>query len=518
MRARRAGAWLAVAAALASGCGGGAGDGPGGGGGTGSLELVLEGPGRGVVRAREGGFTCEAGTCSAATAGALTLEAVPAAGATFTGWAGDCDGPGTCAVAAGGVRRVRARFGLEGWRSGTAGGAGADRALALALGPDGTLTVALALEQAGSAGAGAAAPAGLSLAQYAPDGAVRWVRALPAEVSGVGGLAAEPDGRVVLAATFSGAVDLGSGPVASVGGTDVLLARLGADGRAVWARAHGGTGADAARALARAPDGDLLLAGEAGTGGIDLGTGLVGSTSRGFWARLSPTTGGARVAEGLEGVAALAGDARGRTLLTGHADGVSGGFFLRCVAGDGTVAWAVGPGSGSYGYSGGVGLVVDAEGAVSVAGNFAGQLRDVAGPSAGVGDAFVAHYGADGQRVWGRALGGAGDDFASGLALAPDGALVLAGRTRSGALDLGTGPLVDGPGLGQQALLAWLAPADGTVTRAVALGGSGEESADLLGAWAGGLGVAGTFEGSVHLGDAMRQTAGGQDVYVLSLP
>ena len=68
-------------------------------------------------------------------------------------------------------------------------------------------------DSAGNGGTleGQALPGGPFLAQYAPDGALRWIRPLTGLSEAQVSIAAEPSGEVVVAGTFSGSIDLGTG-------------------------------------------------------------------------------------------------------------------------------------------------------------------------------------------------------------------------------------------------------------------------------------------------------------------
>ncbi len=447
----------------------------------------------------------------------VTLTATPLSGSTFTGWSGDCTGTGPCELDLSASRKVQAAFSLPGLRSLALGTAGADNVRGLSTDAEGNLTVAVLGGVAGTIEE-RAIPAGYFLAQYSATGTLRWLRSLPSSVTGIAGLSTDATGKVLVAGTFSGTVDLGAeGALPSAGGTDIFLALHASDGSPVWARRYGGASADAARALALSPSGDILLAGDTGSAGINFGAGPVGVTSRGFVVRLSPT-GALQWAHPLAGIQALAFDSRGRILLTGHTDSVSGGFFLICLEANGGDVWSVGPEEGSYGYSMGTALAVDAEDSVYVAGFFSGTFRNVPELGRGAEDAFLLKLSAEGQAIWSKGLGGTDSDFAAALVLDEAGNLVVAGRSRSTSLDLGGGELMSVRTQGQQAFVARFAP-EGTHRWSRALGAEGEDAAHLLVHRSGGpVWLTGTFEKSLHFGDASRQSQGAQDAFLLSLP
>src|SRR4051812_37647421 len=77
------------------------------------LRVLRMGLGSGTVTSSPGGINCGA-ACdqSYPSATTVTLTATPTAGSSFTGWAGDCSGTGTCTVTMSAARSVRAEFSL----------------------------------------------------------------------------------------------------------------------------------------------------------------------------------------------------------------------------------------------------------------------------------------------------------------------------------------------------------------------------------------------------------------------
>lgn len=143
------------------------------------------------------------------------------------------------------------------------------RGRALAVAPDGdvyltgTLCRRVALE-------GDAAPEGAAersrphafVARLAQGGRVRWLRALPSSERSAGvDLALSPDGRVVVAGVFEGALDLGESPRREARMTDVFVASWSASGTRRWLHALGGAEEDTAPAVAVGRGGEVYLAG-----------------------------------------------------------------------------------------------------------------------------------------------------------------------------------------------------------------------------------------------------------------
>ena len=373
----------------------------------------------------------------------------------------------TTLLSAGSADAFLARYDAEGrliWARAD-GGTSAERAASIAAEPDGGAWVT------GSFGAEAVFGAGetqettlqttgsldLFLARYDGDGALSWA-------SGAGsfyghdfghGVAALPDGTLYVCGQFTdGAFFDQAGPnetrlTATLSG--LFLARYGADGEFIWAKAAGGDGEDSAQAVAAAPDGGAFVAGWfSAAAAFGEGGGLQALTSAGgtdlFLARYAPdgALAWARRAGG-------AGDDRaawvelspgGDLLVAGSFSGSadfgdgaktlvsSGGLdvFLAGYEHDGTLVWAASGGGADddVPYGGAAGD----DGAIltgSFAGNatFAGTLLQSTG---GVSDLFVASWDGAGSLRWARSAGGSGVDAGLGAAGLADGSALAVGR------------------------------------------------------------------------------------------
>jgi len=105
-------------------------------------------------------------------------------------------------------------------------------------------------------------------------------------------VAFDPLGNVVATGTFTGTIDMGTGPFVSHGGTDVYLVKLagsawsrgpGAEGgRTMWSKAFGDVYDDYATAVAVDPFGAIVTLGQY-TGTVDLGTGPVSANGARFF-------------------------------------------------------------------------------------------------------------------------------------------------------------------------------------------------------------------------------------------
>jgi hypothetical protein len=252
----------------------------------------------------------------------------------------------------------------------------------------------------------------LFVAKLDPMGTPLWSRhpGLGGHVSN-GGLAASSDGDVVLAASFTGTIDFGGGPLTSVGGTDVIVAKLDGAGNHVWSKRFGDAADQTAYAVALDGTNNVVVAGGF-EGSLNFGVDLITSA------------------------------------------GASDAFVLKLDSG------------GSYGWSQRFGDVneqattairVDTGGNVLLGGYMAGTVDFGGGPlpSAGSVDVFAAKLDSAGNHVWSKRFGGADDDQGRGIAVDDSGNAVVVGYFR-GDVDFGSKTLI-GTG-GRDVFVAKLAP------------------------------------------------------------
>jgi hypothetical protein len=287
-----------------------------------------------------------------------------------------------------------------------------------------------------------------------------------------GGLAVDAQGDALVIGSFAGSLAIGPGaPLASVGTTDLFVARLDPAGNELWKKSYG-TAANLAQGRAIAVDsaGNTLFAGYF-TGTLDLGGPLLVSQGDDdlVIAKLDPagtplwsrSFGGAGSDRAL-GVAVGPGDA---VFLTGSFHGVvtfgalspisspsvsdSSGFLVKLDK-DGTPLWVrsqsepVGMAVGAD--QQGISVAVDAEGNAVITGSAIGTtVFDTANPlgstrvGAGATDVFVAKYGPAGALIWARIFGDSSSQVGVSTAIDPFGAVWATGSF-GGTIDFGAMP------------------------------------------------------------------------------
>lgn len=252
-----------------------------------------------------------------------------------------------------------------------------------------------------------------SLSRYRPDGTLAWRRdAMGSGTRNALSVASLPDGSTWITGWYRGTLRLGAGephdttlPASSGAGDSAFVARFAGDGTLVWARAITGQDYATGSAVAAMPDGTVYVTGTFQSHAV-FGAGEPGET----------------------------------TLSTAGLDDV----FVARFSPDGNVMWARSAGSdiGDVARD----IAVAADGSLAVAGSFGsrsitfgrGEPTETVLTSAGLGDLFVARFESDGAFTWARSAGGLTNDHASGVAIAPDGTVLVSG-VYSGAATFGAG-------------------------------------------------------------------------------
>lgn len=298
---------------------------------------------------------------------------------------------------------------------------GIDAGLAVAVDATGNVTVggyfgAGTLDFGGGTITGAA-EFNAFVASASPTGAHRWSRRLSGTAtttfSQCNGVTVDGSGNVTVAGSFQGSTDLGAGMVTSAGNDDVFVASYAATGAPRWSRVIGGLQDDSARAVASDTAGNIVLGGFF-KDTVDFGKGAITGTGLfdGFVMMLDGTSGTTRFARKLGaatsgGVFGVKADPAGNAIATGRIEGAAN-------LGTGSLA------------------------------------------PLGMPDVFVAGFDkTTGAARFARRYGGSEFDSGIALAVAPGGAMVVAGGF-VGTANFGLGPVVSGPR--DSAFVALIAP------------------------------------------------------------
>jgi hypothetical protein len=316
------------------------------------------------------------------------------------------------------------------------------------------------------------------VARFEPTGPVRWLLRLGGAGEDQGdALALATDGAVVAVGMFSGQADFAGLHLQRRGDSDCFVARLSADeGRALWARGFGGQGNTACRSVAVDAAGDLIVTGRF-DGTVDLGFGplrsvglsdtfllkLSGKDGTPIWARHFGGAGddiGRDVAVGPSGTlfvvghfsSAVSGEAgaidfgTGRLTSAGDSDA-----FLAAFSEDGHALWARAIGGPTFDMV--KSIVVASDGALYLTGLFQGNVTPQPGEllfSAGGFEGFLAGYTSSGVERWTHRWPRMTSGHA--LTLSPGGELILVGHFTE-SLELGLGPPLTSAG-GNDAVVA----------------------------------------------------------------
>jgi hypothetical protein len=231
------------------------------------------------------------------------------------------------------------------------------------------------------------------------------------------------DGGPVVVGYTAGAF---GGP--SAGGDDLFVARYDAHGNLQARRQHGSGAQDRAAAVALLPSGNIVVVGSTfggPAGGEDALVMVVDPQAAIVWTWPFGTA----AADAATGVAVDATGAItvvGRTAgdLAGPSAGLDDLFVARFAATGGPPTALLQFGTAAHDRASGV--AVDAAGDVVVVGDTRGALR---GASAGSADAFALRLRPDGSEVWGAQFGTSVFDTATGVAIGPAGEVAVVGYT-----------------------------------------------------------------------------------------
>ncbi len=276
-----------------------------------------------------------------------------------------------------------------------------------------------------------------------------------------GAVATDTDGNVYVVGHTSGtSVDLGDGPVATIGAGDAYLVSYDADGAFRWSQMLASNDWDYASGVGVDAAGNVYVTGES-EGSMNLGGGLLthSGDSRDVFVASYTQAGAHRWSQmhGSFGSTAMASDlavdAAGNVVVVGQLDGamdMGGGvltaagstdMFVLALNSTGSHRWS--RALGGTGWDVGAGVAVDASGGAVVVGSFSGTVDVGTGPvvSAGAADGLTVRLNASGVTQWASRYGGTSSDLVQGVVIDAAGNSTILGGF-GGTINLGDGPRV----------------------------------------------------------------------------
>ena len=282
------------------------------------------------------------------------------------------------------------------------GDASDQNALSLAVDTAGNVVVLGYFNGAVDFGGGVLTSAGLEdifvVKLSAAGGAHQWSKRFGDAMKQFGtGIAVDSADNILLAGSFSGSVDLGSGPLTSLGSEDVLVAKLDAAGGYVWASRHGDSNEQNGVGVATDSQGNVLITGhfkgQLGFGGPVLSAGAVED------------------------------------------------IYIAKLTGGGAHVWSKDFGDAAN-QQFGQAVAVDGEDNIVLTGYFSGAATFGAGSVTSVDgrDIFAVKLDPAGGHLWNKRFGDLGNQFGQATAVDALGNIVLGGYV-SGTVDFGGGPV-----------------------------------------------------------------------------
>ena len=216
----------------------------------------------------------------------------------------------------------------------------------------------------------------------------------------------------------------------NAGKWDAWIAQYDSNGNQVWAKQIGTPEEDHSYAIAVDNQGNAYLAGYTqgnlfapNAGNWDAWIAKYDRNGNQIWGQQLGTPS----EDQAKGIAT---DSQGNIYLTGWTEGAmsenQGSFdaWMAKYDPNGNQLWI--QQLGSAGSEGALDLTIDSEDRIYLTGNTWG---DLASPNAGNNDAWAAEYNSDGNLLWKRQLGSAGEDLAFGVAVGEPGKLYIGGWT-----------------------------------------------------------------------------------------
>jgi len=256
------------------------------------------------------------------------------------------------------------------------------------------------------------------ITKYRPDGTKVWTKLLgTADTDKAYSLTTGIDGSIYISGYTEGNLDSQS----NSGNGDAFITKYQSDGTKAWTKLFSSNNFENANAITTGLDGFIYVSGESSGISSDIYISKYRDDGSAVWTKwLGLSEGASRpreMATGLDGSIYLTGIANNDAFITKYQP-------------DGTKVWS--KLFGTSGFDIGTGLKIGQDGSIYVSGYTSGALNGQ--KYAGLGDAFVTKYRADGTNVWTKLFGTSYAESATCLSIGLDGSIYLGGYTL-GSLD-----------------------------------------------------------------------------------
>ena len=315
--------------------------------------------------------------------------------------------------------------------------------------------------------------ADIFMAKYASDGSFIWAKSIGSSSYDAGSsIHVDGSGNIYITGYFEDTADFDPGSetvtLTSRGSVDIFIAKYTSDGSFVWAKSVGSTSDDAGTNISVDDYGNIYVFGFfEGTADFDPGVGTFNLINAGFFdifiSKYAPN-GSFIWAKSVGGTYYDIGrgyaDGSGNIYMTGAYAGTvdfdpgsdvfnltSAGkadVFIAKYSTDGNFVWAKNLAGSANGE--GTSISFDANEDIYITGAYEETVDFDPGngvfnlTSAGQADVFIAKYSSDGNFIWAKSLGGAGDDVGYSIVLDGIGNSYATGNFQGNAnFDLGTG-------------------------------------------------------------------------------
>jgi len=373
------------------------------------------------------------------------------------------------------------------------------------------------------------------LVKYGPNGVHLWSQRFGSTGDDTPwAVAVDDSGNIIVTGYFHGTVDFGGGGLVSAGNKDIFLAKYYANGAHQWSQRLGGTDNESSFGVAVDGSGNILVAGSF-SGAVNLGGSDLVSAGAGDVFIAKYNAGGAHQwserfgGTGEDEANAVAVDVSGNVVVTGYFDGttnlgganlVSAGnkdIFLAKYDANGLHQWS--QSFGGTDYDQGNGVAVDNLGNVVVTGLFYSNSINFGGgvfSPWGYDDIFLAKFNASGAHQWSQRFGGTGEDGGSAVAVDNAGYILVTGAFDGEEMPVSFGGSAWGSAPGTYGMFVAKYKPSGAHFYSRGYGGTSGGTVGTAIAADGKLGavVAGAFSGTTDLGGGNQFSNGYDDVFV----